>query len=117
MKQDWSKHFLLRSEQKTFFFSLKQRGSPANKRTLEKTAISLEGSHLHTITCGTATYTKMIWIPLFLHLLASSAVVSVVSISFQSSVINVNILINLKKRLFRFLQYLLECFSISFLLQ
>uniref|UniRef100_A0A8C1ISY3 Angiopoietin-like 5 n=1 Tax=Cyprinus carpio TaxID=7962 RepID=A0A8C1ISY3_CYPCA len=74
MKQDWSKHFLLRSEQKTFFFSLKQRGSPANKRTLEKTAISLEGAHLHTITCGTATYTKMIWIPLFLHLLASSAV-------------------------------------------
>lgn len=58
-------------------------------RTTLETTVSLEGAHLHIFTCGTATKTKMIWITLFLNLLASSAVVSVGNISFLSAVINV----------------------------
>ncbi|XDV38749.1 hypothetical protein PO909_008095 [Leuciscus waleckii] len=42
-------------------------------RTTLETTVSLEGAHLHIFTCGTATKTKMIWITLFLNLLASSA--------------------------------------------
>ncbi len=88
MKQNWSGQFCWGENScwsflwgfLFFSFFLKQRGSPVHKRTLEKTAVSLEGAHLHTFTCGTA-YTKMIWITLFLHLLASSAVVSVVNFS------------------------------------
>lgn len=45
--------------------------------------------NLHILTCGTATKTKMIWIILFLNLLASSAEVSVGSLSFLSAVISV----------------------------
>ncbi|CAM4668366.1 unnamed protein product [Leuciscus chuanchicus] len=50
----------------------KEAFQPMHRTTLE-TTVSLEGAHLHIFTCGTATKTKMIWITLFLNLLASSA--------------------------------------------
>jgi len=69
-----------------------------HRTTLETTGLShWKGVHLHIFTCGTATTTKMIWITLFLNLIASSAVVSVGNLSFRSAVINVEMLsLNLK---------------------